>query len=423
MRFLKSERYFPAIVGVHLILWAVDLSLYQGSFALVEGESPIQRVLGEVMSSWVVTVFGFNLLMATRARWVERVFGGLDKMYLIHRRSGVIAAVLLLLHFGTVPRHPEFSIGKPLGFLAMALILLGIAFAASPWMKRKLPYHKWVGGHRLMGLFYLIGVAHALLVPTLISRLPLVRLYVFGMALLGCGSWVYRAFIFRATKRPNGYTIRSVRRFGLRAVEIRMTADDVPLKYDAGQFAFFSFAEHSPRQAHPFTIASAPSENELRIVVKASGDFTSELVAKVEAGQRVAVEGPYGHLTQQHFAAEEQVWVAGGIGITPFLALAHALVVKGRKVKLLWSVRSKDEAYFDDELRALADDAPGFEYVLWESSEQGYLSVDGAGGAEAFRGKDIVICGPAALRDNLIAQLGDIGTKSDRIHTEEFAFR
>ena len=61
MRMIKSEVYFPIIVGVHLVLWAVDLALYEGSWALVEGESPIQRVLGEIMSSWVITVFGFNL--------------------------------------------------------------------------------------------------------------------------------------------------------------------------------------------------------------------------------------------------------------------------------------------------------------------------------------------------------------------------
>ena len=117
MRIIRSETYFPIIVGVHLILWAVDLSLYEGSLALVDGESATQRVLGEIMSSWVVTVFGFNLLMVTRIRWVERVFGGLDKMYLIHRRSGVInnprhhrlpeTALIKLHSTGTLRVAPE----------------------------------------------------------------------------------------------------------------------------------------------------------------------------------------------------------------------------------------------------------------------------------------------------------------------------
>jgi len=138
MRYIKGEVYTPIIVGLHMVFWGIDLALFQGSPVLAEGESPVQRVLGEFLSSWVITVFGFNLLMTTRWRWVERVFGGLDKMYVIHRRSGIIAGVLLLLHFGIVPRYPEFTIGKPLGFAAMVLIILGIAFAAAPWMKRKI---------------------------------------------------------------------------------------------------------------------------------------------------------------------------------------------------------------------------------------------------------------------------------------------
>ncbi len=401
----------------------MDLSLYEGSPVLVQGESPVQRVLGEIMSSWVVTVFGFNLLMTTRARWVERIFGGLDKMYLIHRRSGVIAAVLLLVHFGTVPRHPVFSAGKPMGFAAMALIILGIAFAAAPLMKRKIPYHKWVNGHRLMGLFYVVGIAHALSVPTLIAQLPIVRTYVFGMALLGCASWFYRAFVFRLVHRPAPYTIAKVRRFGGSVVEICMAPKKAPLEHEAGQFVFLSFDQHSPKESHPFTIASAPTEEELRIVIKASGDFTSDLVAQVDTGEQVRVEGPYGHLTQGHFGSGEQVWIAGGIGITPFLALAHSLADSGKKTKLLWSVRSKDEAYFDDELRTLAQGSATFDYEIWQSNEQGYLSVDGAGGRETFRGKDVIICGPSAFRDSLMTQLEKAGTKSRQIHSEEFAFR
>ena len=423
MRFIKSESYFPAIILIHLVLWAVDLSFYDGSLALVEGEAPGQRVLGEILSSWVVTVFGFNLLMTTRARWVERVFGGLDKMYLIHRRSGVIAGVLLLLHFGVVPRHPEFTIGKPMGLAALALIVLGVAFAAAPVMKRKIAYNKWVVAHRLMGLFYLVGIGHALLVETLISRLPLIRTYVLGMAMLGVGSWIYRAFLFRLLRRPKAYRVEDVRRFGQSTVEIRMVPEGAALDHRAGQFAFFSFPKHGSGELHPFTIASAPGDPALRIAVKACGDFTSALARDVEAGDSVSVEGPYGHLTRDHFDAQDQVWIAGGIGITPFLSLARSLSGKDAKVRLVWSVRTQDEAYFDEELRSLAERNDRFEYELWQSNAKGYLSVAGTGGAAAFQQKAIVICGPVALRDGLITQLRRTGIKARQIHTEEFAFR
>jgi len=423
MRYVKGEIYFPIIIGVHFVLWAIDLSLLQGSPVLVDGESPVQRVLGEVLSSWVITVIGFNLLMTTRLRWVERIFGGLDKMYVIHRRSGIVAGVLLLLHFGIVPRHPEFSIGKPLGFVAMALMVAGIAFAAAPLMKRKIPYHKWLGGHRLMGIFFVVGVAHSLNVPTLISQLPLVRTYVYGMATLGVVSWIYCAFLSKLLRPKLAYAVTAVRRHGKSVVDIRLVPAGKALEHQAGQFAFFSFDAHSPREWHPFTIASPPGARELRIAVKASGDFTSDLVANVAPGDEVRVDGPFGLFTQGDSRSDEQIWIAGGIGITPFLALAPRLASDGKKAKLVWSVRTVDDAPFDEELTQLAQESDCLEYELWRSNERGYLTIDAAGGSDAFHGKDVFICGPTALRDGLEAQLKTTGVSSRRFHSEEFAFR
>ena len=209
MRTIKQEHYFPAIIAIHFILWAIDLSLYQGSFREVHSDTlfygemndvswnNIHRILGEVFSSGVVTVFAANFLMATRARWVERIFGGLDKMYMIHRRSGIIAVVLLLLHFVFVPRNlTEFTPGKPMGFYALILILIGVMLSAAPVFKRKIKYHRWVNIHKLMGLFYILGIVHSLKVPTLTSELPIVRTYVYGMALIGIAAWFYKAFLY-----------------------------------------------------------------------------------------------------------------------------------------------------------------------------------------------------------------------------------
>ena len=139
MKILKQEIYFPIIIAVHFVFWAIDLYFYNGTYKEVSSDTMFfgiidgtwanpHRIMGEVFSSWVVTVFAFNFLMATRAKWVERIFGGLDKMYLIHRRSGVIAVFLLLAHFLIVPRAADFNPGKPLGFYALILILIGDTF-------------------------------------------------------------------------------------------------------------------------------------------------------------------------------------------------------------------------------------------------------------------------------------------------------
>ncbi len=423
MRMVKSEIYFPIIIGGHLVLWALDLAFYNGSLALNPGESVTKRVIGEVFSSWVVTVFGFNLLMATRARWVERIFGGLDKMYLIHRRAGVIAMVLLLLHFGVVPRSPEFSAGKLLGFAAMALILIGVILAGAPFFRRRIPYHKWVLSHRLLGPVYVVGVAHSLLVPTLISRLLLVRAYVLFMAAMGILSWLYIVLLRKRVHAPLPYEVASVRRWGLAVIELTLRPKGKALEHLAGQFASFTFPRLAAHETHPFTIANAPGSGTLRVVVKASGDFTAKLVEETTEGDAVLVEGPYGHLTQDKMPAQRQIWIAGGVGITPFLALAGEAGGDTRSAALYWSVRTEEEAFFDEELKTLADDNSELEYTLWRSNEQGYLAADRIREATKAGEVDVLICGPVALRDSLTKGLRKLGIPASRIHSEEFSFR
>jgi len=433
MKRLKQEIYFPIIIGIHFIFWAVDLYFYKGSFMEVSSDTllfgelnnqswqNIHRILGEVFSSWVVTVFAFNFLMATRAKWVEKLFGGLDKMYLIHRRSGVIAVVLLLLHFIVVPRDlVEFSPGKPMGFYALILILLGVMLSAVPFFKRKIPYHKWINIHKLMGVFYVLAVIHGLMVRSLIKELPITRIYVFGMAFLGVAAWFYRAFLFNLFNKKLNYTIKAVKSLGCEMTEITMEAKADKLKFSAGQFAFFNFPSINKREQHPFTISSHPYTDELRITVKGLGDYTNIIDEKLTVGDQAWVEGPYGHFSSKYVKEHDQVWIAGGIGITPFLSLARDLHTNN--IKLFWCVNNENEAVYKDELEQIAKDNSNFEFVIWSSKMTGYLTAEKLG-LDSYKDKAYLICGPKSLKDNLTKQLKQKNVSSEKIHDEEFAFR
>lgn len=433
MRILKQEVYFPIIIGLHFILWAIALYLYKGDFMEVSSDTllfgeltdvswkNVHRILGEVFSSWVVTVFAFNFLMATRAKIVERIFGGLDKLYLIHRRSGVIAVVLLIAHFITVPRDlVEFNPGKPIGFYALILILLGVIISAAPPLKKKIPYHKWLNIHKLMGLFYVMGVVHGLMVKSLIKELPLIRTYVFGMAFIGIAAWVYRAFLFRLFNKKLEYSISSVSDLGQGLTEVKMAPVNGSMKHLAGQFAFFNFPTVSKKEQHPFTISNAANSNELRVTIKALGDHTNKLNAELKVGESVFVEGPYGHFTEEYVKEQEQVWIAGGIGITPFLALARE--TGDKNVKLIWCVGKEEEAVYRKELEEVAANNANFEFSIWSSSDLGHLTAVQLG-VENYSNKAYLVCGPAAMKSNLISQLREKGVKRSHIHDEEFAFR
>ena len=71
MRHLKQEIYFPIIVLIHFAFWGIDLFNYTGGFNEVDADTMFfgyingtwanpHRILGEIFSSWVVTVFAFN---------------------------------------------------------------------------------------------------------------------------------------------------------------------------------------------------------------------------------------------------------------------------------------------------------------------------------------------------------------------------
>lgn len=429
MRILRQELYFPIIVGLHFVLWAIDLAMLDGGFVEVRSDTFFfeysnevgihpMRVLGEVFSSWVVTVFAFNFLMATRARWVERLFGGLDKMYMIHRRSGVIAVVLLVAHFVVVPRDlTAFTPGKPLGFWAFVLIIVGVVLSAAPPLKRKLPYHVWLRIHRLMGVFYVMGVIHAGMVFSLIQRLPLTRAYVFGMAALGVGAWVYRAFIYRFVHPELTYEVDDVRDLGHGVTEVWLSPKDEALAFKAGQFAFFGFPEISKSERHPFTISSAPGSKGLRITVKNLGDFSGALAKKLKPGSVCFVEGPFGHFSAETLPQSRQVWVAGGIGITPFLSMAAGAK---EKTHLYWCVASEDEATYKDELQACAESNENFDFTVWPSDVRGYLNQESIGSTEETA---FMLCGPAGLKESLIKGLASKGVRRSDIYDEEFVFR
>ncbi len=433
MRILKQEIYFPIIIGIHLLFWAIDLYFFKGAFVEENSDTLLfgtytnltginpNRIIGEIFSSWVVTVFAANFLMATRAKWVERLFGGLDKMYLIHRRSAIIAVALLILHFVFVPRDlTEFNPGKPLGFYALILILLGVIISAVPFFKKKIAYNKWINIHKLMGVFYVMAVIHGFMVFSLIKDLPITRVYVFGMAILGVVAWIYRAFLYNLFNKKLDYSISSVKSLDDKTAELTLKPTDKALKFIAGQFAFFTFPSISKKEQHPFTISSHPSDENLRLVIKGLGDYTDDIANKLRAGEPVKVEGPFGHFSNQYINKTDQIWIAGGIGITPFLSLAKD--ISNQKIKLFWCVNSQSEASNKAELETLAAGNPNFEFVLWDSDNKSYLNADGLG-INDFNKYAYLICGPEALKQSFMKQLKAKGVNKHDIYDEEFSFR
>lgn len=142
------------------------------------------------------------------------------------------------------------------------------------------------------------------------------------------------------------YTLdRILRRVKASSVALSLTAENAALRGDilvlrvprpfsfrAGQYAEIQVPSINI-EWHPFTIASAPHEEEVTFCIKANGDWTQQLRDEMEKrlqGEqheplRVVVRGPFGAPTQHAEGHERVVLVSGGVGSTPFAAICKDL--------------------------------------------------------------------------------------------------
>lgn len=376
------------------------------------------------------SVMALNLVLAARVRIIEQSLGGLDRVYFLHKWLGVSILVLAILHerIGIEVKGQGATSGlsklaaEAAEFVFPMLILLGLISVIKrlPKLKFELPYNLWRWSHRIMGLIFAVLIFHQFFVKLPFDNNTLISSYLSWMGLFGLSCFVYSQTAPFLRRRP--YQVVSVTR-GPAATTIRLSALGKPIRNRAGQFAFVSFRRPGLREAHPFTISSDPSATEVEFSIKPSGDFTRNVREKVEVGDKAWIEGAYGRFETAD-ADPKQIWLAGGIGITPFLAWADKLQsVDTRKIDLFYCVRDRPEAIGIDRLNAAASRVEGLNVHLHVSSEDGRMTAERLAAAADPVGASLWFCGPVQLRHAVLAGLKEIEKKPKSVHFERFEFR
>ncbi len=381
----------------------------------------------------LMAVMAGAMLLAMRPLWLERALGGLDKLYAQHKRFGIAAGVLLGAHWlielsprlfvamqwvepklrragGGGARDPLVSLAKDMGEWAGWAMLAMVLFA----LLRALPYRIWRPSHKLFGVLILAGVFHGLMLADKALWLTPAGLLLGAVLLLCTLSALWSLFGRIGRSRRYSGQVTAIRLLPGRQLEVLCTVRDWP-GHQAGQFALLNFARKEG--AHPFTIASAARNGgELRFIIKALGDYTATLADTLKPGAPVEVEGPYGGFHRDANARE--AWVAGGIGVTPFLAWLEARALQGGAgaVDFYYCVRNAAEAAGLAEIRA-ACAASGVRLHLIES-EQG-MRLDASMLPEV---DDVWFCGPASLGTALAQQLS-AREQAPVFHHEAFSMR
>lgn len=423
-----GNRVIIAVPAVNLVLWLVFLPDDDGTrtnFA--------RQVTGEFVGSTMVLLFATSLLLATRARWLEPHFGGLDKMYRAHKRAGLSGFLLIAVHFALVPLNTAaVKPGTPAGMIAgvgiFVLVLLTVAPRIPVVRRFSLTYDRWRSSHRFIGVFFIVALAHSLLVDALVTTTVVPLAVLIAAYAIGILSYLYTLLLARFFRRTRRYVVQSVRRLNGTTVEVGLRPRKKKrMAFTAGQFLFVRFkARGALRRSHPFTISSSPKEEVLRLTIKASGDFTRQLYESLAEGTRATLVGCYGMFDYKR-GGPRQIWVAGGIGVTPFLSwirdLDHEDPLRHR-VDFFYTVRHPADAVFLEEIEDVARRHPNLRAHIVYSSRGGSLTAEKIAAASGgLSGADVYMCGPSKMTATLARRFRRIGVPSASIHYEEFNFR
>src|SRR5574338_249713 len=92
-----------------------------------------RQYAGEIIGSVNIVLMAFVLLLSTRPKWAEPYFGGLDKMYITHRRAATAAFLLIFVHVLTVPISVTgWRIGNYLAVIAFTGIVSIVLVTLAP---------------------------------------------------------------------------------------------------------------------------------------------------------------------------------------------------------------------------------------------------------------------------------------------------
>lgn len=436
---MKGRRYFysppklllaPHIVVISfLAIWffiTFDEWEYGGLFHLLKGLGSAIGIVGFVY-------FSFSLFLSSRFKKLEDWFGGLDQIYYVHHKIGLWGFYFLLLHpwvmaikwlfhrpdkFFTFifPIHHRLSMN--LGSYAFLLMILIIGIT----IFKLLPYDKWKLLHRFMALVFVLASFHILLSerPFDPSYSSLILLC-FPMALGLFGILYKQIYVPFFSKRPT-YKVIDTKKINDNVVLITFEPEKERLNFSPGQYAFFSFQGKISKEQHPFTLCNEKGNPNISIFVKARGDFTKTLYKDVAHGLTARLEGPYGRFDFTK-GRKNQIWIAGGVGIAPFIAWMEKIPQWHGEIDLFYCVHRLADAIFLEEFQKIKKQNNNFNCVLYCTERKRRLTVSQIIEAEKhLQQKDIFMCGPRRLTHPFATEFVTAGVRRKNIYFEDFEF-
>jgi ferredoxin-NADP reductase len=208
--------------------------------------------------------------------------------------------------------------------------------------------------------------------------------------------------------------------------------------FSAGQYIDLTLSspQHglSTGLTHTFSIASSPFDEDLLVTTRMRNTVFKQALSLLPIGSGVKIEGPMGSFRLHNNTARPAVFLAGGIGIAPFLGMvSHATGERLRHpIVLFYANRYLEDAAFMNTLWKLERANPRFRFVptltRTDKNYRGWKGETGHISSEMLvtqvgilRGPIYYIAGPPTMVAATRRTLSEVGIDEDDIRTEEFA--
>jgi predicted ferric reductase len=400
---------------------------------------------GSVRNPWIagaktcaflaISTLSLNYVLAARWSVLENLFDGLDRMYRVHKAMGRASFVFMMLHpiFLGASKVPDWDtiltfivpIGPwevAFGVIALYIFIILLALTVAV----RISYHLWHLSHKFLGVVLVLSLLHAVLAGSDMGSYKFLRFWIILLCTAGLISYVYM-LVFYKQLGPR-YQVKVVRVHHLAMMTELNIEKPKGFSFQPGQYIFLRFPRFEGfRELFPFSLSNDPSQKDLRVSIRRSGDYTSEKIPKVRKGDDVIMMGPYGKFGARYLKHKrDMIWIAGGIGITPFLSLAkhESLFPTGRRINLIWVFKDPKDPTHDSELFMEARKNPNFDYIHWISSQRGRIDADNVsdiiGGDGELRRRTIMMCGPPEMIASLSKQFRKKGIPYRRMLFEDF---
>ncbi|MGE4491088.1 MAG: ferric reductase-like transmembrane domain-containing protein [Syntrophotalea sp.] len=461
-------------LGPVIFSLVLTMALWLGSkWYFNEGFDNFYKYPAKAASLLATVLMCWCIVLSARMAFFEDYFGGLDKVYQVHKRLGKAAFFLILAHplFLALDRMPDVpAFLRRLWFLApggdrylaghnlgvASLLLMAGLLAVTLWIR--IPYHRWKRSHEWFGLVLLAVMAHVIVVDRDIARYPLLGLWMYALLGLAALAYLYIRFFYARYGPRYAYCVDDIEKHG-DILQITFAPEGQRMDFKPSQFIYLVVHKQGiAAEPHPYSIACGYNrDSRFKLGIKQVGDHTRSL-DRLEENDAVSVYGPYGRFSDRFLAADRDcVFIGGGIGITPFLGMWHvalhseerlSLDEAGEKlmemhpecirnwksplVSLFYVCITEDQACFDNDIKHeviqshfhgfKAFEERGHYYELYLADRQGLITAEYIDSRvrEGVRDKNIFLCGPTPMVSALVAQFKTLGVSEEHIILEDF---